>query len=316
MSSGKVYMRIDNPFWIFRTFETDVLRVLSKILTVPLVIFLVSFNVYSADITIRLFKENGKIVSDYNKQVSKIKEYAKQNQLPLVVQFSKGISYTVYSVHFGNQNLILDIGNGKVLRIRLSAYKPLRFWNALLNPASMIDSLLNYTSGYRVLKQYGIPVPELTILSGHEKEFLIIEKINIQFSYNDYLDPEFANNFQDSELSKIDNDFLKFVSKTAEFRNIGDFGSNQLVYSKDRGWVLIDFSNTHENYGGIGGNIFEYDRYDKLSNIDAIQGNTVREIIQKPGLPERIKTKVYDVIMKTRNRSLNLIFQCHQLFEL
>jgi len=172
-------MRVDRIFLKFQAQAKDTLRSLSMILTAVFMltsVFTFSLQAYSEDVTIRLFNENGKITSDYNKQVLKIKELVEKNQLPITVQFSKGLSFRVYDVQSGTQNLILDVGEGKVLRIRLFSYTPFRFWNSILNPRAMIDSIGNYISGYKTLTQNKIPVPLLTIFPGHEKEFLMIEK--------------------------------------------------------------------------------------------------------------------------------------------
>lgn len=306
-------MRMHIKIHRYRSSKNDILRYFFRFLTIALIL---SFSIdgFSTSTTIRLFNENGKIVQDYNKQVQRIIQAAKNNSLPISIQFSHGLSFNVYSVFHGNQNLILDIGD-QILRLRLSKYTPLRFWNGLLNPAALIDSLNNYVSGYTKLKENGIPVPELKILPDHKKEFLMIEKVNIEFSYRDYLDTDFIKTLSPKNLFQIDNDFLIFVRKTAQYRNLGDFNSNQLVYTKNKGWVLIDFSNNHEmiQEGSIGGNVFEFDRYDKLSNLDAINSHFVREIIQKPGLPDHIKEKALQIIENERHRP---ILQCHQLFKL
>lgn len=263
---------------------------------------------------IRLYKENGKPVSDYNQQIANILEANKQKKLPIIVQLSQGLTVTVYAVGHGNQNLIFDIGENRVLRIRINLYRPLYFWKALTDPYAMIDSLDLYLRGHKELRREGIPVPELLVVPGRQREFLVLEKLNLEFLYADYLDPVFMSKIPAHEVEKIDRDFLEFAAKTAQFRNFGDFGGKQLGYTKNRGWVLFDFSNNHDRETSIGGNVFEYDRYDEAVNKQAQYNPTPAEIVNKPGLPQHLRYKVTELIESVRQGKIKITLECKLLF--
>ncbi len=264
----------------------------------------------------QLFANNRRVAKDYDQQVKALVQRLQQRpHNPIEVIFSQGIKFQVFDLlGIGGQNVILDIGNNQALRIRkkkMQNFSYLAWLNPLSDKSIFIDSLGEFYRGYKALTQQGVPVVEVATVAGHENEFLIVEKVSIEFDYARYFESSFVENLSKEKLAQIDNDFLIFVKKTAQLRTVGDFRKNQLVYTKEHGWILIDFTSRLDfaNQHSSNENIFEKNQLDNIKNMAVIQSYIPTEpFVVKPGLPERLREKTREIIQEVRNPSCRNLF--------
>jgi hypothetical protein len=212
------------------------------------------------------------------------------------------LRFTVHNAFGGSQNLLLDVGDGKLLRLRRRSHSNLSFFKYYISfdASHLIDSLQVHLDGHKLLKDKNVPVPEVTSMKGYEKQFAIVEKLDIKFLYQDYVDGTLRLTAE--ELKKVDVDFFDFVKRTAIFATIGDLRGDQLAYT-NRGWVLLDFTpNTDFITDRASPNVFQQSITDDATNSDLMNSTLrMREYVVKPGLPERIKGEVLKIIAAERS---------------
>jgi hypothetical protein len=256
-----------------------------------------------------LYSDSGKINRNYDKTIQEILEHFKVNPAqPVTLKFSNGLDIKAQSfVGSGGRNVIFDIGDNKIIRLRTKRHRIFSI-NAIFNPLAdktvLSDSLYDYLAGYKTLEEQKVPLPALFNKHDHTNEFLILEKLNILFDYIDYLGAAQKSAISGISLEQIDTDFLRFAEQTASFRNIGDFRGDQLVYTAQKGWVLLDFSEDSILALPEGdGNIFEKDAKDQALNYSIQNYNEIKPLIFKPGLPKWIREKALQRIQIARNNN-------------
>jgi predicted DNA-binding transcriptional regulator len=141
---------------------------------------------------------------------------------------------------------VVDIGDGKALRLphsdKVSLAKA-REWNQV------------YGKDGQRLKSIGVNSPEIL---HYNENFLIVEKIDdIQFSYNKLLRhlAEHRNSLDDMSFHGFTLEQLKVLRKAAKdflgfeslFIFITDLHNGNLVYSKSRGWMVLDYHYTYRS---------------------------------------------------------------------
>ena len=233
--------------------------------------------------------------------------FSDPNHQKLVVHFSKR-TFLIEDVKMGNQNLIL-IGSDYALRIRKSKFEPWALWKQFTRPDALIDSLHDSLNAYKELSRHGVDVAKIDLQISNANEFLFTEKIDIQMYYYDYLQrSEKYTALSIDERRKIDKDFVHFAKSTAQFENFGDFNASQLVYSKTRGWVLLDYSKDNHIYkSGSGHNVFEQNPVDKvhLRHQQSIaQYGIVQAINHKPGLPKHMRERIRLQLQESRGEAI------------
>lgn len=251
-----------------------------------------------------LYKRPGFAVDAYDRQVKELVELAKSGVDDLYVQFSQNRTFKVLGyLGGGNQNYIFDVGGGQAIRIKKARFHFLSVFNPLSINAVIQASLSKFYQGMLIYENNGIETVKIDYQNSEFGEFILTEKLDIDFTYGDYLDPEFRKSLSMQDLEIVEQDLLVFAENSWRFRKIGDFNSGSLAYVRGRGWVLIDASHEYEPaLTNQEGNIFEMDDYDKYENMAAHDSPIPKEVVNKPGLPEYMKESVRRRIAEQRSR--------------
>lgn len=167
--------------------------------------------------------EQGRMVRDYDDILAKLKPDD-------VIVFSDGKEFTVKKIlGSGNTTLVLDIGNGKVLRIPKATYLEIG-----RVPQSFIDYFLE---AYQVIKKTPLPVVEVFVEESLMSERVVAENLNIILVLGD------TNLSPSKILKKIASygNLMSFVRKLGYFEFIGDLHPRQIALT-DKGYRLFDFT--------------------------------------------------------------------------
>jgi hypothetical protein len=95
--------------------------------------------------------------------------------------------------------------------------------------------------GYGPLRKAGVPVVRL-----HEQLvpfYALVDRIESVTSLEDFLLRKSPH--LESERAGMLEELLSFAKKTAQFDSIGDFGADQVHYSRSQGWILVDWTRAH-----------------------------------------------------------------------
>lgn len=107
-----------------------------------------------------------------------------------------------------------------------------------LTPRPLRRSFINGTIwGHKILKEAGVKVVEM-----HDyryDQFAIVDRVNGP-SFFDFISN--LESYSESEKEKMFKGFVEFAKSTYLLEEIGDFNSTQVVFDKERGWVLIDWT--------------------------------------------------------------------------
>ena len=148
-----------------------------------------------------------------------------------------GKTYQAKYLGEGNATMMFDIGDDQVIRISKSTQ------TSGFGAKAFVD-------GYRQIKDGGVPVVKL-IDADVSNGYTIVQKLNIDpevKSFQDYIRNKDAGKYTPEQIKKIEEDFLAFSDKTYKYEYFGDFKSDQIIYTKDRGWVLADVVSGNKLY--------------------------------------------------------------------
>lgn len=284
----------------------------NKVFIYLVLFFLGTGTAKSQNHNYQLFKEKGGYAHAYNRKMQEIiSHFESGNTESLVLGFSKGQSFKVYGLVGKGDffNAIFDIGDGKVLRVRQSKKKlfaPLSIMFGYHLP--LMDSFYTYKSAYLELIKSNIPMPKSYFTETHDSEFLVQEKLDIAFYYSDYMKPEFRKSLGKEGLEKVEKDLISFAKTTARYHQIGDFREDNIIYDKNRGWVLVDMWNNMGEAGSMDdGNVFEMNERDRAA-IKARHMATVPDFmpaVYKPGLPDHMREAIDFAILESRRELLS-----------
>lgn len=256
--------------------------------------------VHANEKSLQLFTEKAKFVRNYAGKLSKLATQLEKNPQRVRLEFSHNTSVVVDRLlGQGGAHFIFQIADSDyVIRLRKFKYKPIVFLS--FNPFVSVDTFYEIETGYKLLSEAGVKLPQMLDPGKNRGQFLIHEKIDFQYDYYDYLKSEIPSELR----NKMDKALLDFAKSTAQFRKIGDFKSDQLVFSSKGEWVLLDYAlGTERAFNERDGNIFVRDERDKarLKALSYSNGTIFEPIEMKPGLPDYIKQKVLDIIYQSRD---------------
>lgn len=262
----------------------------------------VSVSLQAQEVGGRLFEDDGRAVNNYDSRVQNIIEHFEARGRPIRVQFSKDVSFDVVAcLGRGGQHVILDTGDGYVIRIRKEAFQPdslLIYITSIGSDLRLVDSMENYWQAYLELARNNVNVPETLDIPEHRQKFLRQKKIDIEMDYDAYIQGNSPKDLQD----KMDAALLIFAASTSMFRNIGDFRGDQLVFTKSGEWMLIDFHKPHiYAKSPADGNIFEMDWRDIYENLKPAWSSAI--MIEKPEMPYQLREQLLKVIKEARQKN-------------
>src|ERR1035437_4043791 len=91
-------------------------------------------------------------------------------------------------------------------------------------------------------------------------------------------------------------DLLVFARKTSTFRSVGDFRADQILYDKNRGWILFDWLKEHTVFNKKKLHYFDSASPDIFGGIDGMG-----KLYYLKNEPPQIQKWVSDVINLARN---------------
>lgn len=147
------------------------------------------------------------------------------------VCFSDGNCFKILGVlGEGNTSKIFEIPGGRALRVALT-------------PADE-RILRTFYDGYKALKRYGVATVTLDITNSNPSSYLIVEKIEILFSLEDFTHTNKARLLPE-QRKQVESELLDFAESTWAFSSISDGHGGNIVYT-DKGWKLIDWMSGHK----------------------------------------------------------------------
>lgn len=183
----------------------------------------------SAEIqTIRLF-ENGVESKQYHSIIEDLRD--KRIPLPVFLEFSDGRKFKVNKL-LGHGALTLVFGladnHTQVLRV---AQKVLvnQTHEPFLEGFKQLD-LRNQSATHQ------IPIPKIYHAESSPSEFVLVERVEPLFSLKDLAENRAPNRMADQARR----DFFEFAKSTWDFQDLNDAHPGNILYVKDRGWMIMD----------------------------------------------------------------------------
>jgi len=180
-----------------------------------------------------------------------------------ILIFKDGKEFRIKGVYdnTGANNAILELDDGRLLRV------PKAKRDVYMDKPSI------FVRAQKYLESKGIPVVKVF---EHGNDYVVVEKLTNRYGISNYMDYLSArSDLPDEVAKKMDDDLLKFAEKTSRLEYIGDFHPRQLVYSDEKGWVIVDFSEEVTTYSGHGdGTVFDR----KFAQF--LSPNVYRELIE------------------------------------
>lgn len=196
---------------------------------------------------VSLFDTDGSAIKDYQNALKSIGENS-------VIQFPDGKTFNVKGIlGQGESTIIFDLGNGKALRI-------FKYADRVSDTADISSMVL----GSEEINRSDIPHARLLETDG--KTYAVVEKVDIDPQIGDARKFFSALNGNQPIDKKVLDEWYVFSRKTAKYSFLYDLHPEQIVYSKDRGWVLLDYLDGSRMYSG-GKNsktIFDHDQRWKI----------------------------------------------------
>ncbi|MEZ4845615.1 MAG: hypothetical protein R2877_01180, partial [Bdellovibrionota bacterium] len=157
-----------------------------------------------------------------------------------IISFKDGKTFKVKKIYdnSGANNAILELDDGRLLRVPKAKRD------------TYIDKPTAFVRAQAYLKSKGIPVVEIF---EHGNDYVVVEKLANQYGISNYMEYLSARGDLSREVIElIDSRFFEFVEQTKNMEYIGVFHPRQLVYSDEKGWILVDFSEEAASYSGVG----------------------------------------------------------------
>lgn len=146
------------------------------------------------------------------------------------VQFSDGRRFEVGSVlGSGDRSLVLLATSGSAYRIPFAVY------------ATPGEEVAGYVDANAFLVAMGVPTVE--ILSSRAAEYVEVRREDIQFNFADFygwIHGGVSPRASRASREQVENDLVEFAGKAAAVDHIRDLSDQNLVYTGDRGWRVLD----------------------------------------------------------------------------
>ena len=184
------------------------------------------------------------------------------------------------SVQKGSQNFIVDVGGGKAIRFPLDPRR---------NGLTSID---RYLEGYLALESSSIELPRVYVEESVPGQFAVMEKLDVAYSLTDVLSKKVV--LDPVTKAQRFHELVKFSKAFADFKSIGDFAFNQIVWVNGRGWMLLDFQGKDTVPATSGEWKHPFDKFDLLYSLEPMDDipllpKTVRKAIGQAIAAERKK---------------------------
>ena len=192
------------------------------------------FNIFPNGVCNRefiLFKKSGVACDNYNIILRNFYIHFTHQTLKLgnkaQLRFSQFTLPIIKIIAFGGINMIVEYQN-RIYRInqRVEAFEEKELYLETLHLLSPI-----------------IPIVKLLEV-GINNEYLVVEKLNIEFTLQQYF--LIRDRINSEEIKKIDLELLNFAKLTVSLVYVDDLHQNNIVYTSNKNWIVIDFisSNT------------------------------------------------------------------------
>ncbi len=100
--------------------------------------------------------------------------------------------------------------------------------------------------GYQLLEEQGVPIPK--IYEYYNENYILTERLYPQFTLTEFISNFETKSFSQTHKLTFDlakNSLADFLKTMSGFTKIGDFRFDQVVYDKEKGWVLLDWTDGH-----------------------------------------------------------------------
>ncbi len=143
-----------------------------------------------------------------------------------ILHFGNGKQFKIVKVlSVEGSNGVFEIEDGRVLRV------------------PKMGTLKGFREGYLALVKAGVPVPKM-LWARAKKEYIVSEKLDILFGLEDVLRAD--SKIPNGRANLLKEAFGRFAEKFRDFNSVSDFGMQQIVYDRKRGWVLLDWLGGHQ----------------------------------------------------------------------
>lgn len=105
----------------------------------------------------------------------------------------------------------------------------------------LIEAINEGERGYKKLVRQGAPT--VRVDRWYPGEFAEMEKLTVEHTFLDFLGQD---DFDLARPSKKLREFFELARDTAHIALLGDFHAEQLAYTKERGWVILDWNEGFE----------------------------------------------------------------------
>ncbi len=239
-----------------------------------MLVYLSIITAFSAEV--QLFDSNREPVKDYYQKIMNLK-FGDLISFSNGVTFHY---FGLLNPNDGNQSFVIDIGENRVLRIpRITPetsnqnvyvaydapggtyrYDVEEFSTNYKDPRYR---LFAYERGWENFQSWGIPTVNLNSAKSYLPEYIVQEKLNVIFSLVEYIQhldnpgqinsilnekikflrthqPDFKSS-ADINFQTVEKEFFNFCKKTAPLKFATDLHAENIVYTEDRGWLVLDF---------------------------------------------------------------------------
>ncbi len=278
------------------------------------ILILLSLNLFTKDFNLY----TGGIQSyQYMKQIDLAVELLEQGEDEVRFIFSENTSFTITKyLGGGGQSHIFETTDGSALRVRKNRFSLINF-NPLDATKSMraIDEYLDSNAFYAT---NDVKIAEVNFDKSRYGEYVISKRYNILYEFEDFLDFYRKNKGIISIIPKglfntLKDDFLKLAESTWRFKQIGDLRSDQIVYTEEEGWIILD--STRDNTPLTASerlsteNALVMNPRDKALNQATAHSPGGGVLIMKPNLPKDLEAEVIEVIKQRRLEELPEIYK-------
>ena len=185
----------------------------------------------------------------------------------------------------GGTTAVIDIGNGKALRLARSSELPMNCDDEAFRVDR--DRLKDYLHTASELATYGLPVPEVWSAESRrsanyigELEYVVVEKLNPESTLRSFL--RNRSRLPESGISSRLESLKETALKAWNITSVRNLHSDNIVWDIDKkGWILMDFSR-------------EITRWDPDTGVHA------KHIFSGAGLPKPWMKKIDTAVTRKR----------------
>jgi|GEM_PF-4972010 len=224
--------------------------------------------------------------------------------------FSEGTKIEVVDhLGAGGQAQVFETKDGNALRVRKNRYAFISF-NPIDGTKSM-DSIGEYLESYAFYKSNDVKVGKVYLKKSRYGEFIMAKRYEIQYELYDLLDmydSSKKSKIPVKDFERIKNEFVEMSKSSWKFKQIGDLRTDQIVYTKSEGWILLDFTRDHMIISPLeidsSENAFVQGVRDKAMNTANLHSPGGAVMIMKPSLPAQLEAEVNEAIKLERKSKL------------